>query len=128
MVNEAFGWAWMVLGVISGAWIGLGFRSEEHMGGYGSWRRRLVRLGHIAFFGTGILNVLFALGAERVALAAPWPMVASWALIAGAVLMSPVCFVSAFNKKAASLFFLPVLSLGAGILITAIGHVVGVLP
>ena len=32
------------------------------MGGYGSFRRRLTRLGHIAFFGLGFVNLFYGLG------------------------------------------------------------------
>ena len=39
---------------------GLGFHRDDCMGGYGSWRRRLTRLGHIAFFGTAMINLAFA--------------------------------------------------------------------
>ena len=55
------GWLAMLLGVASGAVIGLFFHREEWAGGYGSYRRRMLRLGHISFFGIGILNFLFAM-------------------------------------------------------------------
>ncbi len=41
--------------------IGLGFHREEFLGGYGSFRRRLLRLGHIALAALGSLNVLSGL-------------------------------------------------------------------
>ncbi len=127
MFNEAFAWVWICLGVVSGAWIGLGFKNDDHMGGYGGWRRRLARLGHIAFFGTAILNVMFASAADRVALGGAWISVASWSFIAGAVLMPTVCFLAAYRKPFAAMFFLPVLALAAGSFITAVGLVKGVL-
>jgi hypothetical protein len=56
------GWIGMVLGILSGAFIGLFFHQEHWLGGYNSFPRRLVRLGHISFFGLGILSVLLGLG------------------------------------------------------------------
>ena len=53
-------WTGMLLGVVSGAVIGLCFAREDWMGGYSGWRRRLTRLGHISFFGLGFVNFFFA--------------------------------------------------------------------
>ena len=65
--NLVVGWAGMLGGVLTGAAIGLFFEREEWMGGYASFPRRLARLGHIAFFGLGFLNILFGLkiGAKK---------------------------------------------------------------
>ena len=52
---------WITAGLLSGVGMGLGFHNETWLGGYGSWRRRLMRLGHIAFFGTALLCIAFAL-------------------------------------------------------------------
>lgn len=54
------GWTGMLAGGLSGAALGLFFHREEWMGGYGRFRRRLARLGHISFFGLGFLNLRFA--------------------------------------------------------------------
>jgi hypothetical protein len=42
-------WAWLgvVAGMVSGAVMGLFFHSDQWLGGYGSWPRRILRLGHI---------------------------------------------------------------------------------
>lgn len=121
MVNEAFGWAWFVLGMLSGAALGLGFRREAFMGGYASWRRRLARLGHISFFGLGLINVLFAISAQRLTLGPGWIDTASWALIAGGVTMPLCCGLAAWIPKTRHLFAIPVLTLLLGTTITAIG-------
>ncbi len=123
MLNEAFAWVWICLGIVSGAWIGLGFKNEDHMGGYAGWRRRMLRLGHIAFFGTAILNILFVQAAFRGGLSPVWIRIASWSFIAGAALMPAVCFLSAFWKRASVLFVLPVVALSAGSVIVATGLV-----
>ncbi len=51
LVNLYFAWVWMLAGMLSGAVIGLFFHRADWPGGFDSWRRRMVRLGHIAFLG-----------------------------------------------------------------------------
>ena len=121
MLNEGFGWIWFVLGMVSGAALGLGFARPGFLGGYGSWERRLLRLGHISFFGLGLINILFALALPRVALESPWPAVASWALIVGGVTMPLCCGLAAWRQPLRNLFPVPVVSLLAGASITAVG-------
>src|SRR5262245_24117189 len=111
MLNAAFGWVWITLGMASGALIGLRFYREDWLGGYDSWRRRLVRLGHISFFGLGILNVLFALSVPHVRLAAWEQAVASWAFVIGGVTMPLVCGLSAWRQPLRGFFVIPVASL-----------------
>ncbi|HMF37455.1 MAG TPA: hypothetical protein VKF17_12475, partial [Isosphaeraceae bacterium] len=60
-LNLTVAWLAILLGLISGTLLGLFFHREDWLGGYGSWRRRMLRLGHISFFGTGLLNLSFAL-------------------------------------------------------------------
>mgnify|MGYP001553950551 FL=1 len=102
------GWSGMILGLIAGASIGLFFHDEAFAGGYASFRRRLVRLGHVAFFGLGILNVMFALTLQVTGVELRYPALASISLIAGAVLMPLVCFLSAWKQPFRHLFALPV--------------------
>jgi hypothetical protein len=54
-------WLGLLAGVSSGAVMGLFFQREDWLGGYGSFPRRLIRLGHVSFFGLGLINALFAL-------------------------------------------------------------------
>jgi hypothetical protein len=49
-LNLVAGWTGFIGGAVSGALIGLFFHKENWLGGYSSFPRRLVRLGHIAFF------------------------------------------------------------------------------
>ncbi len=112
--NLTFGWIWILTGLVSGTAVGLFFYDANWLGGYGSWRRRMVRLGHISFLGTGFLNLAFAFTvALRPADSPGW--VASWLFIAGAISMPAVCFLSAWKDRFRYLFFIPVASLtGAG--------------
>lgn len=122
-INEAFGWVWFVFGMGTGAALGMRFARESFLGGYGSWERRLLRLGHISFFGLGLINILFAYSAPRIDLATPWISVASWSLIIGGITMPTCCALAAWRKRTKSLFVIPVVSLLIGALITAWGLV-----
>jgi hypothetical protein len=102
------GWIGMLLGVISGAIIGMFFHRKDWMGGYGSYRRRLTRLGHISFFGLAFVNFCFAFTQHVMALGAPWSSVAMTAFIIGAASMPACCFLSAWRKPFRHLFFVPV--------------------
>jgi hypothetical protein len=104
------GWIGVLGGVISGAFIGLFFHREEWAGGYGSFSRRMIRLGHISFFGIAFLN--FALGLTIAGVKLPQPSLdlAVWAMLTGAVTMPLVCFLTAWRKPFRHLFPIPVLS------------------
>src|SRR4051812_31823522 len=120
-LHEAFGWFWIALGFATGAALGMGFRRDDFLGGYSAWPRRLLRLGHIAMVALGALNLLFAQSLPRIALPAPWPLIASGSLIAGAILM-PACYaLVAFCKRAVPLFIAPVLLLSTGATVAWVG-------
>jgi hypothetical protein len=119
--NLIGGWLGVLAGVLSGAVIGLLFHRDDWMGGYGSYRRRLTRLGHISFFGLGLLNLLFAATSAQLYLRGNYLAIASWALVAGAITMPVCCFLSAWRKPLRHLFPIPVLSVTAGILSILVG-------
>lgn len=114
-VNLVLGWASMVAGALSGALIGLFFHDEQWMGGYASFRRRLIRLGHIAFFGLGILNVLFALSVTAFAVPFPFDRIASAGFALGVVTMPACCFLTAWRDRFRHLFPVPVLAVLTGL-------------
>ena len=109
VLNLYAAWIGFFLGCVSGAVTGLFFHGAEWLGGYGSWPRRMIRLGHIAFFGIGFLNLSFALTVEALGLAAGLG-VASALLIVGAITMPLVCYLSAWKVMFRHLFFIPALS------------------
>ena len=121
MANLIGGWLGMLGGVLSGAIIGLFFHRDEWMGGYGSYRRRLIRLAHISFFGLGFLNLIFAATSPQLLLHGRWLATASSALIVGAIAMPVCCFLSAWRKPLRHLFPVPVLAVVTGILAILIG-------
>lgn len=114
-------WCGMLLGVVSGAVIGLFFHREDWMGGYGSYRRRLTRLGHISFFGLAFVNLGFAFTQHVVHLGTGHAQVAMWGFLVGAAMMPTVCFLSAWRKPFRHLFFIPVLGVLTGVVVTLVG-------
>jgi hypothetical protein len=115
-LNLAFAWIWILLGFVSGAVMGMRFKGENWMGGYSSFPRRLYRLGHISFFGLGLINFLFAVTLRVFAIKSPLVDCAGYAFIVGGVLMPICCVLMAhFPKlKPAALFAAPVTSLLLG--------------
>ena len=109
-VNLGAGWIAVIAGLLAGALVGLFFHGEQWLGGYASWRRRMLRLAHVAMVGTGLLNILFSLsvGAMKIE---PYPRLASALFVVGAATMPLVCVLAAFWRPFRHLFFVPVLSL-----------------
>ena len=116
--NLFLAWLWILLGFITGMALGLFFHRENWLGGYGSFQRRMYRLGHVSFFGLGAVNLLFCLTAQTFSLAGPFTVVASWAFIVGAISMPLCCVVMAHFPKARLIFAVPVISLIAGGVLT----------
>lgn len=122
-VNFVAGWILVLGGLLWGAAIGMAFHREDFLGGYTSFPRRILRLGHISLVALGIFNVVFSL--------CPWPApgtvaayVASWGFVIGGITMPAVCFLTAWRSAWRSLFFIPVLSL-----VTATASIlIGVIP
>jgi len=109
-LNLAIGWLAILAGLLSGAVIGLFFSKDKWLGGYMSWRRRMVRLAHISMIGTGLLNIAFALSIPAMSLNPPTPVV-GMLFIAGAIAMPTVCLLSAWRMAWRHLFAIPVLCL-----------------
>jgi hypothetical protein len=111
--NLALGWLWIVLGFACGGLMGLRFHAENWLGGYGSFPRRLYRLGHIAFFGLGFINLLFVFTAWVVGGEGNGWMVSARAFLIGAITMPPCCLLMAHRPqwRPPVLFAVPVASL-----------------
>jgi hypothetical protein len=116
-LNLLLGWVWIVLGFISGAVMGLYFHKEEWLGGYGSWMRRLYRLGHISFFGLGLLNLMFFLTFRALPPEQLFPL-ASVSFAIGALSMPLCCVIAAHKPEWKSIFALPVVSLMTAVVAT----------
>jgi len=116
LANLYAAWTGILLGCVAGAVQGLFFYKEDWLGGYSSWSRRMVRLGHVSFFGIGFINLVFSLTVYTMGLS-EGVFLASWLLIVGAITMPLVCYLSAAKMDFRHLFFIPVLSVIVGIAI-----------
>ncbi|MBI4532879.1 MAG: hypothetical protein HY711_02940, partial [Candidatus Melainabacteria bacterium] len=58
-INLYAAWLAIFAGFLTGSIQGLFFHHDDFLGGYGSWTRRMLRLGHISFFGTAFVNLAF---------------------------------------------------------------------
>jgi hypothetical protein len=119
-LNYFAGWSLILMGFLTGAGIGLFFHREDFLGGYTSFRRRILRLGHVALVALGMLNVLFAIASPA---AGPAMRAASVLFLVGGVAMPSVCFLTAFKPGFRHLFFIPVLSLVAAVILVILGGV-----
>lgn len=112
-LNLRLAWVWILAGLVAGAAQGLFFHREEWLGGYASWRRRMVRLGHVSFFGTAIVNLLAVFTIRS---SGSSPPRAAWLLLAlGTLAMPGVCYGSALHEPTRRLFPLPVVCLIVGV-------------
>ncbi len=116
-LNWYAGWCLVLGAFVTGAAIGLFFHREDFWGGYTSYRRRIVRLGHIALAALGMMNVLYSFS--------PWPEPSTWRALAasscfvvGGISMPMVCFLSGWKKPFRHLFFVPVVSLILAVVFT----------
>lgn len=110
IINWYFGWSMILAAFFSGAIIGLFFYRENFLGGYNSFRRRILRLGHIALAALGMINVLYGLSPARSEPSLE-SQIASLGFIIGGVTMPAICFLSAWRVGFRHLFFIPVSAL-----------------
>lgn len=122
-INLFAAWICFLSGALAGAITGLFFHREEWLGGYTHWRRRMVRLGHIAFFGIGLLNAVFVFTADHLGLTSGLEL-PGYLLILGASTMPAVCYLSAFRDGFRHLFFVPAGAVTAAI-VAILWRVVG---
>ena len=105
-LNAISAWTGMFLGVVSGIAMGLFFHRDDWLGGYDSWPRRMLRLGHLAFFGFAFVNLAYALTLKYLGWPEPHPLTAG-ALAASTLLTPAVCFLAAWHKPLRHFFALP---------------------
>jgi hypothetical protein len=109
LLNIGAAWAGLLAGIIAGAVSGLKIHSENYLGGYSNWTRRLVRLAHISFVGIAFINLGFGLTARALGMTSGL-QAASILLVVGAITMPLVCYLAAFKQPFRHLFFIPVIS------------------
>jgi amino acid permease len=87
---------------------GMRAESRDWAGGYGSFRRQALRLGHVAAFALGVINVLYGVSSEALGELPPWAAIGgSSAMIAGGFLMPMVCLAAAWRRGLKVFFPLP---------------------
>jgi len=106
MVNLYAAWIGILAGCIAGAVAGLFFHRDDWLDGYGSWQRRMTRLGHISFFGIGFINFAFAVSLRLLEMEDQL-LPSSRLLIVALITMPLLCYLSAFKKPLRNLFFIP---------------------
>jgi hypothetical protein len=124
LTNIAVGWGSMAVGALIGLVLGLwSFGGPvpvpELLGEYDSLPRRLMRLGHIAFFGLGILNILMAVHLGRLN---PRDRLAKLALLAmnfGNVFLPLTLICAAFFEPLKYLMSLPATAVTFALIISA---------
>jgi hypothetical protein len=99
-MNRTVGWISLVVGIATGLVMGLWsfdgpVAVPAWLGGYAETPRRLARLGHIAFIGLGILNLLLAQELPRSALGTTGRLVAARAMTTGNILLPLTLFAAA---------------------------------
>ena len=121
-INMYVAWISMLIGAITGSLSGLFFHKQEWFGGYTSWQRRMLRLGHISLFGIAFINFAFVFTVSYLKISG-CVLVPSLLLIIGTITMPLICFLSAYKRLFRHLFFIPVLSIIAAMVIFLIGGI-----
>jgi hypothetical protein len=124
--NGAVGWASVAAGVGVGLVMGLWsfdgpMPVPAWLGEYGDTSRRLARLGHIAFIGLGILDILADRELRQTTLGPRATTAASWLLIAGNTLLPITLFAAAAWRPLKYLMPLPAMAVFAALVLLALG-------
>lgn len=106
-LNALTAWIGVLLGAVTGVVYGLFFNRADWLGGYASWPRRMLRLGHISFFGIAALNLSYSLTLTHLGWPAPG-LAISLALASANFLMPLVCALAAWRTPLRHLFAVPV--------------------
>src|SRR5262249_7811311 len=124
LLNWYFGWSLVLSAFLTGAGLGLYFHQDNFLGGYASFRRRIVRLGHISQAALGMMNVLYSVSARSAVCSsgADWhcvlPRAASICFVVGGITMPLVCYLTGWREGFRHLFFIPVTSLMLAVSLT----------
>jgi len=124
--NRLIGWTSTAVGAATGLILGLWsfdgpVAVPAWLGEYGDTSRRLVRLGHIAWFGLGILNILLARELPALALTARTQRIASLAMNLGNVFLPLTLFAAAIYQPLKYLMPWPALSVLVALVLAARG-------
>jgi hypothetical protein len=124
--NRRIGWLSLGLGAATGLILGLWsfdgpFPVPGWLGDYDHTARRLARLGHIAFFGLGILNLLVSGELRRTVLGPLGRKTASWAMNFGNIFLPLTLFAAAAYRPFKYTMSAPALAVFLALVVTAYG-------
>ncbi len=124
--NRLVGWTSMALGAATGLILGLwSFNGPvavpNWLGGYAETSRRLARLGHIAFFGLGIINLLLAHELPRFALGLRAKRAAAVTMNLGNIFLPLTLFAASFYQPLKYLMPWPALCVFTALVLAAYG-------
>lgn len=123
--NLALGWASLAAGALTGLVLGLWsfdgpVSVPAAIGEYGDLSRRLLRLGHIAFFGLGMLNIMLARHLAHAEMQRGRAVLALRSMNFGNLFLPLTLIVAAFVPVAKYLTCLPALAVTLALLIGAL--------
>lgn len=124
--NLGVGWASLAVGATTGLTMGLWsfdgpLPVPDMLGEYGDTSRRLARLGHIALFGLGIINILLAREFAQSSLSQRARRFASGAMIFGNVFLPLTLFAAAAFQPLKYFMALPASAVLLAVGIVAVG-------
>ena len=128
--NRVVGWISFALGAATGLILGLWsfdgpMAVPQWLGDYGDTSRRLARLGHIAFFGLGILNLLLARELPELGLRAGGRRAASVAMNFGNIFLPLILFAAAAYRPLKYLMPIPAVAVTVAMTLAAWGALRG---
>jgi hypothetical protein len=123
-LNIAVGWTSLATGAVTGLVLGLwSFGGPvpvpEWIGDYNSLPRRLLRLGHIAFFGLGILNIMLARHLGRLRSLSHHRRLALGAMNVGNIFLPITLMIAAAVEPAKYLMSVPAMAVTIALVIGA---------
>ena len=124
LTNLAVGWGSMAIGALTGLILGLwSFGGPvpvpDLLGEYDALPRRLMRLGHIAFFGLGILNIIMAVHLGRLKSGDSHARLALIAMNFGNIFLPLTLVCAAFFEPLKYLMSLPAAAVTFALIISA---------
>ncbi len=107
--NLIGGWIGVFLSFSVGGLMGMTFSffNRDWLGGYDGLQRRMYRLGHVALFAIGVVNILFYFTFTAAAPAPGYLQVASVLYLLGLISMPLCCFVIPHFQTLKLLFYIP---------------------
>jgi hypothetical protein len=129
-INRSIGWISLAVGAASGLTLGLWsfdgpLAVPGWLGSYDDLGRRLARLGHIAFFGLGIINILVARELGRTRLSSRARSIASTSMNVGNVGLPLALFAASMFHPLKYVLPLPACAVFLALVIMARGVLLG---